>query len=63
MDDWKNALFHPSSKSGAGRFAYNLRVPRSPIRPHADTPTPVLCGCGSAALEICGSKLRIRIPQ
>ena len=26
-------------RSEAGRFAYNLRVPGSPIRPHADTPT------------------------
>jgi hypothetical protein len=29
----------------------NHQSPRSgsPIRPHADTPTPVLFGCGSAA--------------
>src|SRR5439155_15913919 len=37
-----------SRRSKAGRFAYNLRV--SPIRLHADTPTPPNCGCGSAAL-------------
>jgi hypothetical protein len=37
-------------RSEAGRFAYNLRVPRTPTRPHADTPTQPLGGCGSAAL-------------
>jgi hypothetical protein len=31
-------------------YLINLRVLRSPIRPHADTPTPVLGGCGSAVL-------------
>jgi hypothetical protein len=52
MDDWKNALFHPSTKSDT-RFVYNLRVSRfahTPIRPHADTPTRRSGGCGFTAL-------------
>src|ERR1700751_1232603 len=33
-------LLDSKRRSKAGRFAYDLRVPRSPIRPHPDTPTP-----------------------
>jgi Domain of unknown function (DUF4105) len=46
-----------SRRSKAGRFAYNLRVPRTPTRRHADTPTQPFGGCGSAALctlSLCG---------
>jgi hypothetical protein len=55
---WKSAFFQSSilpsfhliqlEQSGPLR----LQTPRSGFAdtPHADTPTPVLCGCGSAAL-------------
>jgi pimeloyl-ACP methyl ester carboxylesterase len=47
----KASRFAPvSRRSKAGRFAYNLRVPRSPIRPRADTPTPRLLWLRFAAL-------------
>jgi hypothetical protein len=54
MEEWMIGRMHsstyPSNSSGAGRFAYNLRLPRSPTRPHADTPTRPFGDCGSAAL-------------
>jgi hypothetical protein len=55
VEGWKNAFFQssilpPHPPCGPGRFACDLNV--SPIRPHADTPTPHLCSCGFAVLRI-----------
>jgi hypothetical protein len=41
-------------RSEAGRFAYNLRVPGSPIRPHADTPTRSFVVAAPPRCVICG---------
>jgi hypothetical protein len=41
-------------RSEAGRFAYNLRVPRSPIRPHADTPTRSFVVAAPPRCVVCG---------
>jgi len=36
------------------------RAPGAPIRRHADTPTPIICGCGYAALR---SSVKMTLPR